>query len=596
METGYSKEEVYGRLLRNAGEMWGLHTSELEGLDPLVRLLLGAMAKEVEKLGNDLHSSDTRIFRRIAQYLLPDAKLYAQPAHGVARLEPAGPQEITRYDELGYEKQWKNKDNLNRLESVELGFTSVGTYRTDGMQVVCRAQGSELHGIERLRTPVLAQLGASLSTGEVYLGMLGCTDEARSLSLYFDWLSDPMRDSHFRSLHKITAFNMRNEGLQVARGLRSDDPVLDLRTTTNAIAGLEERTRIYYDERFLRVSFPAALPTGVPPVIEQAVAKTNLAQLGELRWLRLVFPSEFDARHVRDAVILDNCVPVVNRKLQKTVYRLHKEFNIKRLEIDGFFQGIEKAEASSGQKYAEVPSLDMVDVSPGTYAMRQGTAGRFDQRDGLEFMNHLLDLLKEERRSFAAMDASSTLSDLRSIEQVLEKLGKRMRGPEGGTGQRYIMIKPFSGSENAHVFYWTTDGEMANNLPAGTLLKCKHSGLAAAGHVALVSTTEGARNELTPKETVQLYKSMVLSRGVLITRQDIIEHCKYVGSSDLESVTVEEGVMVAPDHGSGLIRCLEVRLRFLPGRGDPENVERVRRRITADLAASAGSSLPIRVN
>lgn len=596
METGYSKEEVYGRLLRNAGEMWGLHASELEGLDPLVRLLLGAMAKEVEKLGNDLHSSDTRIFRRIAQYLLPDAKLYAQPAHGVVRLEPAGPQEITRYDELGYEKLWKNKDNLNRQESIELGFTSVGTYRTEGTQVVCRAQGGELHGIERLRTPVLTQLGAALSTGEVYLGLLGCTDEARSLSLYFDWLSDPLRDSHFRSLHKITAFNMRNEGLLVARGLHPEDPVLDLRTTTNAIAGLEARTRMYYDERFLRVTFDAPLPSGVPTVVEQALAKTNLAQIGELRWLRLVFPSEFDARNVRDALILDNCVPVVNRKLQKTVYRLHKEFNIKRLEIDGFFQGIEKAEASSGQKYAEVPSLDMVDVSPGTYAMRQGTAGRFDQRDGMEFMNHLLDLLKEERRSFAAMDASSTLSDLRSIEQVLEKLGKRMRGPEGGAGQRYIMIKPFSGSENAHVIYWTTDAEMANNLPAGTLLKCKHSGLSAAGHVALVSTTEGARNELTPKETVQLYKSMVLSRGVLLTRQDIIEHCKYVGSSDLENVTVEEGVMVSPDHGSGLIRCLEVRLRFLPGRSEAENVERVRRRIAADLAASAGSSLPIRVN
>ena len=596
METGYSKEEVYGRLLRNAGEMWGLHASELEGIDPLVRLLLGAMAKEVEKLGNDLHSSDTRIFRRIAQYLLPDAKLYAQPAHGVVRLEPAGPQEITRYDELGYEKQWKNKDNLNRQESLELGFTSVGTYHTDGMQVVCRAQGGELHGIERLRTPVLAQLGVALAPGEVYLGLLGCTDEARTASLYFDWLSDPLRDSHFRSLHKITAFNMRNEGLPVAPGLHPEDPVLDLRTTTNAIAGLEERTRIYYDERFLRVAFGSTLPMGAPPVIEQAVAKTNLAQLGELRWLRLVFPSEFDPRSVRDAVILDNCVPVVNRRLQKVVYRLHKEFNIKRLDIEGFFQGIEKSESSSGQKYAEVPSLDMVEVSPGTYTMRLGTAGRFDQRDGTEFMNHMLDLLKEERRSFAAMDASSTLSDLRSIEQVLEKLGKRMRGPEGGTGQRYIMLKPFSGSENAHVYYWTTDGEMASNLPAGTLLKCKHSGLSTSGLVTLVSTTVGARNELTPKETVQLYKSMILSRGVILTKQDIIEHCKYVGSSDLESVTVEEGVMVSHDHGKGLIRCLEVRLRFLPGRNDPENTERVRRRITADLSASAGSSMPIRVS
>ena len=595
METGYSKEEVYARLLRNAGEMWGLHVSELEALDPLVRLLLGAMAKEVEKLGNDLHSSDTRIFRRIAHYLMPDARLFAQPAHGVVRLEPADAQEVTRYDELSYEKQWRNKDDLNRQESIDLGFTAVGTYRMDGMYVACRAQGEGLYGIERLRTPLLAPLGTTLAPGEVYLGFLGCTDEARTVSLYFDWLSDPLRDDHFRSLHKITAFNMVNEGLRVVPGLHPEDPVRDLRTTTDPIAGLEERTRIYYDERFLRITFSGPLPAGAPPVVDQAVAKTNLAQAGEIRWLRLVFPSEFDVRHVREAVILDNCVPAVNRRLQKIVYRLHKEFNIKRLDIEGWFQGIEKAESSAGQKYAEVPSLDMVDVSPGTYAMRLGTAGRFDQRDGMEYMNHMIDLLREERRSFAAMDASSTLSDLRAIEQVLEKLDKRLHAPDGMSGQRYILIKPYTAAENAHVYYWTTDGEVADGLPAGTLMRSKNSGLARSGTVTLVSTTVGARNELDAKETVQLYKSMVLSRGVILTRQDIIEHCKYAGASELENVTVEEGVMVSPDHGRGLVRCLDVRLKFLPHRTDQDVMERVRRRITADLSASTGSSLPIRV-
>jgi len=58
---------------------------------------------------------------------------------------------------------------------------------------------------------------------------------------------------------------------------------------------------------------------------------------------------------------------------------------------------------------------------------------------------------------------------------------------------------------------------------------------------------------------------------------------------------VEEGVMTSAEHSRGLIRCLDVRLKFLPHRNDPETKERVRRRITADLSASAGSSLPIRV-
>lgn len=596
METGYSKEEVYARMLRNAGDMWGMHTSELEGIDPLVRLLLGAMAKEVEKLGNDLHSSDTRIFRRIAQYLLPDARLYAQPAHGVLRLDPAGPQDITRYDELSFEKQWRNKEDMNREGSIDLGFTATGTHALDGLRVVCRAQGTGLLGVERLRTPELATLGAALAPGEIYLGLTGPTADARLLTLYFDWINDPQRDSWFNSLHKITAFDMANTGLAVGRGANYEEPVRDLRRTTNAIAGIEERTRLYYSERFLRIAFNAPLPAGAPPVIEQALARTNLAGLEDIRWVRLVFPSEFGPREVREALILDNCVPVVNRRLQRTVFRLHREFNIKRLDMEGFFQGIEKAESGAGQDYAEVPSLDMSEVSPGTYTMRQGTAGRFDERDGMEFMNHMLDLLRDERRSFAAMDVNTTVSELRAIEQVLEKLGRRLQGPASGGGQRYIMIKPFTSSENAHVFYWTTDGEMADGLPAGTQLACKNAGLSATGQVTLVSTTTGARNELTPKETVQLYRSMILSRGVILTRQDIIEHCRYVGSSDIESVTVEEGVMVSPDHGRGLMRCLDVRLKFLPGRNSPENTERVRRRITVDLAASAGSSVPIRVN
>ncbi|HNK69876.1 MAG TPA: hypothetical protein PKH36_14215, partial [Flavobacteriales bacterium] len=254
------------------------------------------------------------------------------------------------------------------------------------------------------------------------------------------------------------------------------------------------------------------------------------------------------------------------------------------------------AESGSGQKYAEVPSLDMSEVTPGTYTMRQGTAGRFDDRDGTEFMNHMLDLLDEERRSFAAMDVNTTVSELRTIEQVLEKLGRRVQASGTGEGQRYIMIKPFTSSENAHVYFWTTDGEMADGLPVGTRFNCRNAGLSSTGQVTLVSTTTGARNELSPKETVQLYRSMILSRGVLLSRQDIVEHCRYVGSSDIESVTVEEGVMASPDHGRGLLRCLDVNLKFLPGRNDPEIVERVKRRITADLAASAGSSMPIRVN
>ena len=111
----FTKEAVYRRLLKNAGELWNVHQSDLESIEPVAKMLLGALAKELERVGNDLYSSDARIFDRLAELLLPEELQVATPAHGIVRMEPSEEGEITAYDEMYFEKKWKDKQNLNKI-------------------------------------------------------------------------------------------------------------------------------------------------------------------------------------------------------------------------------------------------------------------------------------------------------------------------------------------------------------------------------------------------------------------------------------------------------------------------------------------------
>ncbi len=83
-----------------------------------------------------------------------------------------------------------------------------------------------------------------------------------------------------------------------------------------------------------------------------------------------------------------------------------------RLDANGAFLGMEKAESNKGQAYAEVPSAEQVDNTPGSFTVRHGATARYDERDGSELLQHAVDQVREESRAFASMDVASTSSTL----------------------------------------------------------------------------------------------------------------------------------------------------------------------------------------
>lgn len=589
-----SRDEVKERLLRTAAEVWGMPGIRSGQVDPLVGLLFGAMALEIERIGHAIHDSDARVFERIARYLLPEVLALTEPAHAIVKLSPERRVTATRYEEMSFEQTVRRKENMNRPETKEYFFSAAGDVPLSGSRIVCRIVADEVSRVDGLRWSNCCTLPNSIGSQAMYLGFHGELEENEVIRLYFDWPGHAARERCILALSRITAHSVNGDPLFVGIGLAPEASEAYKGDTNDISDLLEQRVRAFYHERFLRVrvgDLPGGAPSDITPLLEQA----GLSDAGTLRWLRLDFPSEMGHDLLKDAQILDNCAPVINRRLEKAIYRLQHELNIKRLDAHGAFLGMEKAESNKGQVYAKVPSAEQVDSTPGTFTIRYGATARFDERDGGQLIQHAIDQIREESRAFASMDLASTVSDLRSVAQSLSRIERRLQETSVGTAQTYAALRPFDETETAHLHYWTTDGEAANGIPAGTVLRSSQQVLSPRSGIRLVTTTVGAREKRSQKELVQQYRAVVLARGRIVTRRDIMEHCRVAFGSRLKEVSVEDGIMLSPDQQKGLVRCLEVVLTVDNKAFASGELSYLRERLLSELNTASALSLPIRL-
>jgi hypothetical protein len=595
MNNTFSKGKVYRRLLKNAGELWGIHESELESIDPLAKLMLGTVAKEVERIGNEVYTSDARIFRRLAQFLLPDELQSSHPAHAVLRMNPAERTEVSKYDEFIYEKKWKDKKNLNRLNAADIAFSSSGEFPVSDINLEFRLDVEGLKKVSGARTEELISREGLVDSNELLLVFNVNNTAPSPIRLYFDWMTVENKQHLFEQISKIRILDMANLNIPSEYGLQDEQSIFTIDDGFQQSAKLDRSVNSYYNERFIRFDWTGEELAEMPNELIELLEEAGESRVADLKCLRLVFPPYYSKEDVADVVILDNCVPVLNRKLEKVIFRLLKDLNIRKLDFENYFLEVELAESNKGNVYFKCPSLDLTEMSAGSYNIRIGGAGRLDERDGQEYLHYLMDLIRDEKQAFSALEVTSTTSDLNTIEQTLQRVKKRVAGVSRGSKQPYIIVKPHSSSENAHVHYWTTDGELANGIPVNSRLTSKNPALARGGFVEVVSRSVGGRNERAGKEMLQSFKSALLSRGTIVTKRDISELCFSLGGSKLDTVSVKNGYMTSPKKRSGLSRTIDVDIRFKPEVDDEGEIEHLRRQIQSELNERSNFAKPLRV-
>jgi hypothetical protein len=193
--------------------------------------------------------------------------------------------------------------------------------------------------------------------------------------------------------------------------------------------------------------------------------------------------------------------------------------------------------------------------------IRHGGIGRFDSRDAKETINHLIDLLRDERASFALLGTDLISSELKQLDQIISRLNQRLETINvSDDSNSYLLLNCNSNFERANVQFWTTSRELANGIRSNSKLTIQNGSDLDTNSVIMITNSFGARQKLSKEDKLNSLRRMLLSKGRIVTKEDIKALCFEHFGTELSEVEIEKGVYLDPSPGKGLVRSLDIFL------------------------------------
>lgn len=604
----FSKASVKSRLTRQAAELWGYSEADLDGFDPLVHLLLEACAVEFEKIGQELHNTQYRLVERLASLLNPDVVDVPHPAHAVAQAR-AREAVVQLPDDAQF--VFSPPTVGRQASGRELFFSPLQATRLVSGAVRCLATDTTIWQIEasgQKRVVAQALVPAPAAHRRLWVGLELPAGEVHfdDLVFYFDWLNEPRRAAYAAFLPGEQWLLGRTE-LRASQGLPEPlQPVGSaagaLNSEYNSLRRIEQQVRELYAPGFVRLTGPAGtLAAYVPQPYPAELADrfdpaTELKTLTQpLTWLEVRFAHALPPEAFEQLVCALNCFPVLNRRLHKALFRLQPALNLFPLTSEEAFLAVRDVYSLSNVAYRPTTLADLNEGATDTYTLRTHGVGRFDTRTGREALRELLELLRDESRAFTAAGTDFIGSILRELDQNLARLEERLdRTRAAEQPVPYLLLRPQDVNDSVYLEYWSSNGEAANRLAAGSHLRV-HDGRYL-DEVRLMTTTSGGRERPRPEERTHALRRNLLARNRLVTLADIKAACWTELGQHLAAVDVAKAFQTGATPAAGFVRCIRVTLTpLVPNRLSGPEWQQASQALHAVLAGQSALNLPYEV-
>lgn len=572
-----SKEAIASRMFRNAARTWGYNDTDLDNFDPLVRLLVEACAVEVYNINNEINNVQQRMLERLARLLTPEVNTSAKPAHSILHSKSSEPySNVYPSIQFFHHKKIASKLNGPLDSNIDLFFSPVGNYKIFDGDVKFIACGSNVYSVNEVQTK--ESFIRSENKLPAYTAWIGVELNARietleGLSFFIDFKNLSNKDSLLDIL-SYTKWNYVDTSLQMAQGIW--DAAKD-QVSSDTLYGLDEfkltpnlEQGIYqfYKKHFLTIEHStlpqeaihngrSKYPTEFDKVFE--AHELNGFQ-NNLSWFKITFPAVFDEQILDELSVSINCYPVMNRHLNEVRYRLQSHFNIIPLVTSEQFLDIQSVQNIAGKTYVANP-IEKNDLSEkGTYALRSSGVERFDTRNANDHLNYLTELLRDESNAFAAYGQDFIASIIKELKQNIAQIEQKVQQNSVAINQRstFLFLKPFEENENIFVEFWSTNGELANLIRSGVKLDLYNGTDIHRESIVLMSNTIGGKDKLRNTELVASYKNTLLSRGRIVTQQDIKNVCQQVFGNKMQKAEVKKGIIVSAKPEEGLVNSVDV--------------------------------------
>ena len=544
------------RLLDRALDLWGIEDERQ--LDPVVDLLLEAVAFESFQLEETLARADAALLGRLSRLLIPQKWMLPRPAHGLLSVHPKSGEHLM---ELSPHDHFSVNRVVQGVKSPPLFFTPLYATQLLDAQIRYRLWGTQLEELGRRRCYTEQAFAEEDCLGDhtLYLGIqiaeenLVHTDRLRLAIL-------PERGELLPFLSEIQAFDACEHPLVI-----QSQNIPEASYEGHYVQDLKEHYCHYLYEIELQESKASCSLTSLFPKLKEELHELHDVA-SQLYWIRLEFPAVFTLDDMASMGVHLNTVPVINRRLIRKLHSLEREGRILSLSTSdqGHFLSIESLEDNLGKVY--IPRERSYEAGAlGVYSLYFGDLERFDASDAQRQLRRVLQLVREEGNAFSAVDNSSFASVLKELQDrltTLEKTVGKMQS-ESGPSKAFLMTMPEAEAEHLALSYWESTGGLANGLSPQDIIQSLEPDKFDSASIRLRTKTKGGRAAETEDMLIAHLRYGLLSKERIVTREDVKSYLKHRLGITLKQVDLRDGVTISQEPNKGLVRCTDVYLELV---------------------------------
>lgn len=544
------------RLLDRALDLWGIEDERQ--LDPVVDLLLEAVAFESFQLEETLARADSALLGRLSRLLIPQKWMLPRPAHGLLSVHPKSGEHLM---ELSPHDHFSVNRVVQGVKSPPLFFTTLYATQLLDAQIRYRLWGTQLEELGRRRCYTEQAFAEEDRLGDhtLYLGIqiaeenLVHTDRLRLAIL-------PERGELLPFLSEIQAFDACEHPLVI-----QSQNIPEASYEGHYVQDLKEHYCHYLYEIELQESKASCSLTSLFPKLKEELHELHDVA-SQLYWIRLEFPAVFTLDDMASMGVHLNTVPVINRRLIRKLHSLEREGRILSLSTSdqGHFLSIESLEDNLGKVY--IPRERSYEAGAlGVYSLYFGDLERFDASDAQRQLRRVLQLVREEGNAFSAVDNSSFASVLKELQDrltTLEKTVGKMQS-ESGPSKAFLMTMPEAEAEHLALSYWESTGGLANGLSPQDIIQSLEPDKFDSTSIRLRTKTKGGRAAETEDMLIAHLRYGLLSKERIVTREDVKSYLKHRLGITLKQVDLRDGVTISQEPNKGLVRCTDVFLELV---------------------------------
>lgn len=568
-----NQEQIKNRMIKRASRMWGYSELESESsFDPVLELLLSACASELEKLRFEQENSRARITDRILEIIFPNQIVGVVPSQTLLQLTPLENNvQLSRYNHFKAIKKTQNIYDPTQVNTKDIYFSPTLEMKLTTAQVKYLLYGNKaLQQESFFYQEEIARSERNIPSGEFWIGLQASgVEKLEDLCFYIDVNNKEQKEFFTYYLQQVKVFSEGKEyelveGYNVPINSVEYENIISKNYT--GIDAIYNEVNQFYQGNFFTLKGTLSPPQGeeksvATTLLENHFFNHNFITEKDIIWLQFKFYEVISPKILENVRIALNCVPAINIRHTEDYKRIKGQLTLYPLIGEDSFLDIDYIADNHKKRYDVKNYLSDDNIS---IVLRRGGVARFDERNALEHLQHLLSLIREETAAFSAIGNEYAIEEeLKQIGQNLASIYQNIKEKNLSLNTNPYLIFSSNNREmdmNFIISYWHTAAEEGNDIKTGVLLDCDSENKTAISRAITVRPSLGGRRGLTTSDKILEYRNALLSRGRIVTIADVKTFAKSHFKHTIEGLDVQKGTKKEISLKGGFKRTIDIYL------------------------------------